>query len=65
MTIKTTLTYVNKRLKQKINNKRLNISLLFRLFLKNKPNNVFKTALSDKLVYQILTTPATPRTLTL
>jgi hypothetical protein len=64
-TIKTILTHANRRLKQKINNKRLDVSLLFRLFLRNKPSNTFKTALGDKLVYQILTTLIIPRTLTL
>jgi hypothetical protein len=44
MTIKTTLIPVNKRLKQRINNKRLDVSLLFRLSL---INNVFKTAFGD------------------
>jgi hypothetical protein len=63
-TIKTTSTHANKRSKQKINDKRLNVSLLFRLSLRNKPSGAFETALGDKPVCQILTTPVTPRTLT-
>jgi hypothetical protein len=62
MTIKTILIPVNRRLKQRTNNKRLDISLLFRFFL---VNNVFKTALDNQLVSQSLTTLATPKTLTL
>jgi hypothetical protein len=44
MTIKTTLIPVNRRLKQKTNNKRLDISLLFKLSLRN---SIFKTASDD------------------
>jgi hypothetical protein len=51
VTIKTILTYVNRRSNQKINNKRLDISLLFRLSLRNKPSGVFETALDNKPVY--------------
>jgi hypothetical protein len=53
---------MNKHLKQRTNNKRLDVSLLFRLFLRN---NVFKTAFDDQPVSQIRTTLATPKTLTL
>jgi hypothetical protein len=49
-TIKTTSTHANGRSKQKINDKRLDASLLFRLPLRNKPSNVFKTAFGDKPV---------------
>jgi hypothetical protein len=62
MTIKTILILVNRRLKQRTNNKKLDIFLLFRLFF---VNNVFKTVLNDQLVSQSLTTPVTPKTLTL
>jgi hypothetical protein len=44
MTIETTLIFANKRLKQRANNKRLDVSLLFRLFLRN---SVFETVLGD------------------
>jgi hypothetical protein len=47
--------------KQRTNDKRLDVSLLFRLPL---GNSVFETALGDQLVSQIRTTPAIPRTLT-
>jgi hypothetical protein len=58
-TIKTTSIPANKRLKQKTNNKRLDVSLLFRLFL---INSVFETALNNQPVSQSLTMPATPKT---
>jgi hypothetical protein len=44
-TIKTTSISANKRLKQRTNNKRLDVSLLFRLPL---INSVFETALGDQ-----------------
>jgi hypothetical protein len=61
-TIKTTSIPANRRLKQKTNDKSLDVSLLFRLPLRN---NVFETALDNQLMSQILTTLATPKTLTL
>jgi hypothetical protein len=59
MTIKTTSIPANRRLKQRTSNERLNISLLFRLPLRN---SVFETALGDQPVSQSLTTPATLKT---
>jgi hypothetical protein len=50
MTIKTTSIPANRHLKQKTNNKRLDVSPLFRLPFKNKPSGVFETALGDQLV---------------
>jgi hypothetical protein len=45
MTIKTTLIPINRRLKQRTNDKRLDISLLFRLsFI----NSIFETALNNQ-----------------
>jgi hypothetical protein len=44
MTIKITLIPVNRRLKQRTNNKKLDVSLLFRLFFRN---SVFETAFGD------------------
>jgi hypothetical protein len=44
VTIKTTLIPVNRHLKQRTNDKRLDVSLLFRLPLRN---SVFETALND------------------
>jgi hypothetical protein len=61
VTIKTTSIPVNRRSKQRTNNKRLDASLLFRLSL---VNNVFETALGDQPVSQSLTMSATPKTLT-
>jgi hypothetical protein len=60
-TIKTTLIPVNRRSKQRTNDERLDVFLLFRLPL---VNGIFKTALNDQLVSQSLTTPATPKTST-
>jgi hypothetical protein len=47
ITIKTTLIPVNRRLKQRTNDKRLDASLLFKLSLMN---SVFETTLNDQPV---------------
>jgi hypothetical protein len=61
ITIKTILIPVNRRSKQRTNDERLDVSLLFRLSF---VNSVFETALDDQPVFQSLTTPATPKTST-